>query len=300
MNKISQITRRDIFDTLTVENIDWSGRLNEPDFLSRLFDLSKMPSTDGRYKDAYGDIWQHRINNFDWENDWIFTDTRFNLSNCDDASFLMFLCEMLHPIVRSDTTEVTKLLQMFNDNLANDNFEIVEKTKISNRPIFVGRHKLLGKNSIEKSKQEIIKVLSDDYVIKQINLMESAIENSPDVAIGTAKELIETICNTILEERNIEVDKNWDLLQLLKQTTKQLQLTPDGIPDTIKAAKSIKSILGGLTTVVQGLSELRNQYGSGHGKKASFKGLTPRHAKLSVGAASTLAIFLLETHKFRT
>jgi len=300
MKKISQITRRDIFDTLTVENINWSGRLNEPDFLSRLFDLSKLPSTDGRFKDAYGDIWQHRINNFDWENDWIYTDTRFNLSNCDDASFLQFLCEMLHPIVRGDTTEVARLLQMFNDNLSNDNFEIVEKTKISNRPVYVGRHKLLGKNSIEKSKQEIINVLSDDYVIRQINLMESAIENSPHLAIGTAKELIETICTTILEERKIEVDKNWDLLQLLKQTTKQLQLTPDGIPDTVKAAKSIKSILGSLTTVVQGLSELRNQYGSGHGKKASFKGLTSRHAKLSVGAASTLAIFLLETHKFRT
>jgi hypothetical protein len=300
MKKISQITRRDIFDTLTVENINWSGRLNEPDFLSRLFDLSKLPSTDGRFKDAYGDIWQHRINNFDWENDWIYTDTRFNLSNYDDASFLQFLCEMLHPIVRGDTTEVARLLQMFNDNLSNDNFEIVEKTKISNRPVYVGRHKLLGKNSIEKSKQEIINVLSDDYVIRQINLMESAIENSPHLAIGTAKELIETICTTILEERKIEVDKNWDLLQLLKQTTKQLQLTPDGIPDTVKAAKSIKSILGSLTTVVQGLSELRNQYGSGHGKKASFKGLTSRHAKLSVGAASTLAIFLLETHKFRT
>jgi hypothetical protein len=299
MNKISQITRRDIFDTLTVENINWSGRFNEPDFLSRLFDLSKLSSLDSRYKDAYGDIWQHRINNFDWENDWIYTDSRFNLSNCDDASFLLFLCEMLHPVVRSDTTEVARLLQMFNDKLANDNFEIVEKTKISDRPIFIGRHKLLGKSSIEKSKQEIINVLSDEYVIKQINLMESAIENSPDLAIGTAKELIETICTTILEERNVEVDKNLDLLQLLKQTTKQLQLTPDGIPDTVKAAKSIKSILGSLTTVVQGLSELRNQYGSGHGKKASFKGLTQRHAKLSVGAASTLAIFLLETHKFR-
>lgn len=102
-----------------------------------------------------------------------------------------------------------------------------------------------------------------------------------------------------MEERRNEVDKNWDLLKLLKETTKQLQLTPDGIPDTINASRSIKSVLGSLTTVVQGLRELRNQYGSGHGKKANFKGLTTRHAKLSVGAASTLAIFLLETHKFR-
>lgn len=300
MNKISEITRRNIFDTLTIENTNWSGRLNEVDFLARMFDLSKLPSFDDRYKDAYGDIWQHRINNFDLENDWVFTDSRFNLSHCDDVTFLQFLCETLHPIVRSDATELTRLLQLFNEQLANDNFEIVEKTKISNRPVFIGRHKLLGKSSIEKSTNQIENVLSDEYVVRQINLMESAIDTSPDLAIGTAKELIETICKTILEDRQTIVDKNWDLLQLLKQTTKQLQLTPDGITDKINAAKSIKSILGSLTTVVQGLSELRNQYGSGHGKKANFKGLTPRHAKLSVGAASTLAIFLLETHHFRT
>lgn len=284
---------------MTVEGISWNGRLEETEFLSRLYDLENMPSTDSRFNNALGDIWQHRINNYDWDDNWVFGDRRFNLMNCDDVLFLQFLCEMLHPIVRNDNTQVTKLHQLFNEYLSKDNFELIEKTRISDRPIFIGRHKLLGKTTIEKSKKEISNYLSDEYVIKQINLMESAIENSPELAIGTAKELIETICNTILAERQIEVDKNWDLLQLLKQTTKQLNLTPEGIPDETKASKTIKSILGSLTTVVQGIGELRNQYGSGHGKKASFKGLTARHAKLSVGAASTLAIFLLETHKFR-
>lgn len=299
MNKISTITRRDIFDTITVEGLSWNGRLEETDFLSRLYDLSKIPSTDGRFKDANGDIWQHRVNNNDWDENWIFSDERFNLMHCDDATFLQFLCEMLHPIVRSDTTQVTRLHQMFDEYLSKDNFELVEKTRISERPIFIGRYKILGKATIQKSKKEIEDYLSDEYVVKQINIMESAIENSPELAIGTAKELIETICHTILTERKIETDKNWDLLQLLKQTTKQLNLTPEGIPDEAKASKTIKSILGSLTTVVQGIGELRNQYGSGHGKKATFKGLTSRHAKLSVGAASTLAIFLLETHKTR-
>ncbi len=299
MNKITNITRRDIFDTLTVEGIRWNGRLEETEFLSRLYDLSKLPSTDSRFDNASGDIWQHRVNNFDWDDNWVFTDDRFNLMHCDDASFLQFLCEMLHPIVRNDTTQVSRLHQMFNEYLARDNFEIVEKTRISDRPIFIGRYKFLGKATIQKSKEEIADHLSDEYVVKQINIMETAIENSPELAIGTAKELIETICHTILMERKIEVDKNWDLLQLLKQTTKQLNLTPEGIPDEAKASKTIKSILGSLTTVVQGIGELRNQYGSGHGKKATFKGLTSRHAKLSVGAASTLAIFLLETHKAR-
>jgi hypothetical protein len=299
MNKISNITRRDIFDAMIIEGISWNGRLEETEFLSRLFDLSKIPSTDSRFKDANGDIWQHRVNNDDWDDNWVFSDQRFNLMYCDDATFLQFLSEMIHPIVRKDATEVSRLLQLFNEYLAKDNFEIVEKTKVSNRPIFIGRHKIFWENTIEKSRRVIEDYLSDEYVVKQINLMESAIENSPELAIGTAKELIETICQSILTERNIDIDKKWDLLQLLKQTTKQLKLTPGGIPDEAKASKTIKSILGSLTTVVQGIGELRNQYGSGHGKNANFKGLTARHAKLSVGAASTLAIFLLETHKNR-
>ena len=296
-NKISQITRRNIFDSLKVEKIYWYGRLNEIDFLNRLYNLNEMPSTDGRYNNAGGDIWQHRENNNDWDDFWVFSDLRFNLLNCEDTKFLEFLCETIHPIVRSEMTEVTRLLQTYNDNLTNDNFEIVERTKLSGRPIFIGRQKLLGKSSLQKSKQHLLNYLSEDYVVKQITLMENSIEFSPELSIGTAKELIETICCTILSERKVEIDKNWDLLQLLKQTTKQLKLTPEGIPDEVKASKIIKSILGSLTTVVQGLSELRNQYGSGHGKKSNFKGLSTRHAKLSVGAASTLAIFLLETHK---
>jgi hypothetical protein len=93
--KITSITRRDILDSLAAENVSWSGRLEEPEFLSRLFDLSALPSTDNRFKDAAGDIWQHRVNNpEDWPDDWVFSDSRFSLANGDDEAFLRFLCKM--------------------------------------------------------------------------------------------------------------------------------------------------------------------------------------------------------------
>ena len=129
--------------------------------------------------------------------------------------------------------------------------------------------------------------------------MEAAIDSAPHVAIGIAKELIETICKTILTERNKNINKDWDLPKLLKATNKELKLTPNDIPGAVRASTTIKSILGSLSNVVQGIAELRNSYGSGHGKDAKFRGLSPRHAKLAVGAASTLAIFLLETNKSR-
>jgi hypothetical protein len=64
----------------------------------------------------------------------------------------------------------------------------------------------------------------------------------------------------------------------------------------VKAAETVKRLLNNLATITQGVAELRNQYGTGHGKAAGSKGLGPRHAKLAVGAASTLAVFLAETH----
>ncbi len=299
-NKITEITRRNILDFIQIEGFWWSGRLEEADFLSRIFDLENMESYDGRFDNVAGDIWQHRVNNpNDWPDDWLFNDERFNLIKCDDSIFLNFLCEMIHPLVRSDSSEVNKMVQLFNDNLQVDNFEIIEKTKISNRPIFVGRLKITGKESIEKKGVEIKKILNAEYVTQQINLMESSIEAAPHISIGLAKELIETCCKSIFDERKMVYDKNWDLGKLMKETTKLLKLTPSDIPNETKAASSIKQILGSLSSVVQGIAEVRNEYGSGHGKDGKFKGLQPRHAELAVGASSTLAIYLLETHELK-
>ncbi|MBA0883935.1 abortive infection family protein [Flavobacterium undicola] len=299
-NKITQLTRRNIFDYIQVEKFWWSGRLEETDFLSRMYDLEKLPSSDSRFINAIGDIWQHRINNpNDWDDNWVFNDSRFNLLNCDDSNFLNFLCEMIHPIVRIDSLDVNRLLQIFNENLKEDNYEIVEKTKISGKPIFVGRLKITGKESLINKGIDLKRMLNAEYVTQQINLMESSIENSPHISIGLAKELIETCCKSIFEGRNTNYDKSWDLPKLMKETTKLLKLTPEDIPNEAKASSSIKQILGSLSSVVQGIGEIRNEYGSGHGKDGGFKGLQPRHAKLAVGASTTLAIYLLETHEIR-
>lgn len=82
--EVSQVTRRNIIDGLRIDAVAWAGRLEEVEFLERLFDLAKMPSTDSRFKTASADIWQHRVNNpLDWPDDWIFGDDRFGLIGVD-------------------------------------------------------------------------------------------------------------------------------------------------------------------------------------------------------------------------
>ena len=297
--RITQVTRRDIADAIMVEQVNWSGRLEESEFLARIFDIDSLPSTDGRFSNASGDIWQHRINNLDWEDNWIFSDRRFNLIGCDDEIFLRFLCETIHPVVRPDVTEAERLLQLYNSFLKRDGFQIVEKIRISGKPVYVGRLVgVIGVPGVAAAK-DVFSGTDATYVTRQITRMEASVVNDPDLAIGTAKELVETCCKTILNERKVGIPKNADLPQLVKLTSKELQLTPEDIPDEAKAAQTIRRLLSNLASITQGIAELRNQYGTGHGKLSMPLGLTPRHAKLAVGAASTLAVFLVETHKVR-
>lgn len=67
-NKITKITRYAILEVLdTYMAIDFYGRLNEVEFWERIFNLEKLPSTDSRYPDMKSDLWQHRVNNDDWD-----------------------------------------------------------------------------------------------------------------------------------------------------------------------------------------------------------------------------------------
>ena len=297
--KITQITRKDIFDAMIVERVNWSGSLEESEFLSRLYNLQEMESTDSRFPDASGDIWQHRTNNYDWEDHWVFYDPRFQLMNGDDEQLLMFLAETVHPVVRTDVTESQRLVQLYNQFLRNDGFEIAEKSRISGKPIYVGRN--IGTATLPglSTAKETLSTTDLVYVSQQITRMEAAIHNDPSLAIGTAKELIESCCKTILEERGVAHGANDDLPKLVKATVKELKLTPSDIPDEASAADSIRKLLSNLATVAHGVAELRNKYGTGHGKSGQTKGLNSRHAKLAVGAASTLAVFLVETHRSR-
>ena len=270
--------------------------MEESEFLSRLFNLSSLRSTDSRFSDAAGDIWQHRVNNFDWDDDWVFYDGRFNLMNGDDETFLTFLCETIHPVVRPDPAEAERLCQMCNQYLRNDGFQIVEKTRPSGKPVYIGRYVGVGVTPAVGAAKITLGGTDPGYIAQQITRMEAAVLNDPALAIGTAKELVETCCKTILEAREIVFGRSADLPELLKLTVKALELTPDDIQNRAKAADTIKRLLNNLGTITQGIAELRNQYGTGHGKAAGSKGLGPRHAKLAVGAAATLAVFLAETH----
>ena len=294
--KITDVTRQQIADEMQLEKIWYHGNQNEPDFLARLFNLKNMPSRDYRYNNAYDDIWQHMVNNDDWDINWIYTDPRINFLHCDDEQYLNFLSMTLHPIVRTNGDERTKLLQIYNKHLAGDGYEIIQTNEVSGKPIYSGRQQVIGQAHLAAKKAEIKKYLNTEYVNSKINTMNDAVNKDTDLAIGTAKELLETTCKSILKEKDVASDPNWTLPQLLKTTTSVLNFIPKLANNADKAEKAIKQILGGISSIVHGVTELRNGYGTGHGKDADFKGLETKYAKLFVGVVSEIAILYLATN----
>jgi hypothetical protein len=297
---LSRQVRKNIFDGLKLDKVVWSGALEEVEFLERLFDLSKIKSTDSRFDNAAGDIWQHRVNNpEDWPDDWIFNDTRFNLVAGPQEIFLKFICEIVHPVVRPDRNEALKLVHNFNEQLRREGWELREEEKIAGRPRFVATQvSKIGGRSVSRARS-VADALDAGWMQKEIERLENAVERDPALAIGTAKELVETCCKTILTKLGLEFAHNADLQVLTKAIAKQLRLVPEGIPSEAKGAEAVKLILQNLSTITKYLAEIRNLYGSGHGRIGSQKGLESRHARLAVGAAVVFIDFITETYHKR-
>ena len=144
---------------------------------------------------------------------------------------------------------------------------------------------------------ELAEKFSSEYLAKQIQLMLKMQTENPTDAIGKAKELIESCCKTILDNEKIAWDKNWDIGKLTGETLNLLRLTPKSIPNDDPVSENIKAVLGNLRGITTKLAEIRNPYGSGHGKSASFTGLDVRHAKLAVGCSITFVTFLWDTYE---
>ena len=142
----------------------------------------------------------------------------------------------------------------------------------------------------------IKEAFSSEYIDWQMQIMMSMQSENPTEAIGKAKEIIESCCKGILEENGQEYDRTWDAPRLVKETTNFLKVAPENIPYDIRGAESMISILKSLRAIANGLNELRNVYGSGHGKSPNYQGLSERHARLAVGSALTLVNFLWDSH----
>ena len=147
--------------------------------------------------------------------------------------------------------------------------------------------------------KSVADALNAGWMQKEIQRLEIAVERDPALAIGTAKDLVESCCKSILALRGVTHSSKADLPELTKLLSRELRLVPEDIPNAAKGAETIKLILRNLTAQTQYLAELRGLYGSGHGRDGKYRGLEPRHARLAVASAVAFIDFVTETHQQR-
>jgi Abortive infection C-terminus len=139
--------------------------------------------------------------------------------------------------------------------------------------------------------------LKDASAIReQLDRIQRAIGDDPALAVGSAKELIESTAKVVLTERGLPVSDKADLPELVRQAQLALGLHPSSAAPGPDSTEAVKRILGGVSTIAAGLAELRNRgYGTGHGPAGARIGLRPRHAHLAVNAAFTWCQLMLDT-----
>jgi hypothetical protein len=289
---VTDLTRRTIFDALRVGKHSWAGKLDDVDFLSRLFDLSSLPSRDNRHKDMAGDVWRHRvINPEDWDDDWVFSDDRLDLLRGPDEIFLRFLCEMVHPVVR-DEAEVDNLVTTFNRHLAPDGYRLAVVDTMSGRRIFGAELALAGADGALDDARRIANALWSGHVTAQITRMRANIVQDAPLAIGSAKGFVESLCKGILDDRQVARTGKEDFPILVSMTREAL-----GLKVNPKSDVTLKSMLGALGTITNSVAELRGQVGTGHGGPPETEAPPAGVARLAVNAALALGVFLWETHE---
>lgn len=140
----------------------------------------------------------------------------------------------------------------------------------------------------------VAEVMGLTDVDRYVTRIRQGLEHDPAVAIGSAKELLETVLKSILGLTGNGKETLQDLPVLMGQATEKLGLNPGGVRAAEPGAQQRRKLLQALSTIVITATELRNRgFGTGHGGVGRPELDIPT-AHLVVSSVATLARFLLE------
>lgn len=294
---VSKKVRRQILDGLATERVNWAGGLDDVHFLQRLWDLDDLSSNDTRFENMRQDIWQHRINNDDWENDWIYSDPRLDLLSGPSETFLQFLCEVVHPAVRKDPDESETLVRFFNECLRQDHIAL---STVAMQPA-LGRpaRRVYAPAALRSGPRPLFvrrfEDLLDGIVLDEhLARIDANIDADPALSIGSSKELLESLFKQVIEGCGQDYKSGDDLNVLYKRVAELMQLNAESVPANKRGSEAAQRVLRSMVSTVNALAEMRNQLGVGHGRSSRSTALA-RHAKLAAGVSRAIAEFILET-----
>lgn len=138
-------------------------------------------------------------------------------------------------------------------------------------------------------------ILDFDTVQRDITRALASLADDPEDAATAASSLIESVCRSILVELGLPMPPKKDIDGLIRAVQEPLGLSPGRMDLPAEIEGDIRQVLSGLTSVAKGVGALRTHAGDAHGRERGYKRIDSRIARLSINAAATLALFLIET-----
>jgi hypothetical protein len=124
----------------------------------------------------------------------------------------------------------------------------------------------------------------------EFNRALANVEANPREAVSAASNILESLCKIYIVEEGLDSPAKQDLKPIWTIVRKHLGFDPSLIED-----QDLQTVLSGMISIVEGIGALRTHASSAHGAgKTSYK-LEPRHARLVIHSAHTVALFVLES-----
>lgn len=263
-----------------------NGCLSAGEFLAGLYGYMGLP-----FEQNLKDVFDIEDGEGRLVTGWIFSDKRLSFSHPNSQQTIQIIEYCFHPEVRDEKSRWNDALIQINKLLHGDGLSLCVTGKISSRDLYKIQKIVFISNGMIESKEIVAKTTSE-YIKKQVEQLRISCEQNSPEAIGTAKELLESAFKMILSEHKVAFSVTDSLSDLDKKTRQVLGIDKNKNNPKIPG---VISILSGLSNVVNGMAELRNSYGTGHGKDESFIPLPKRYGKLAANASITYITFLLET-----
>ncbi|HEX4374725.1 MAG TPA: AAA family ATPase, partial [Puia sp.] len=165
MLKLPKEIKLQLFNLIKTQNRPFGDEIGQEGiipFLNQIWPLSTMPSEDPRFHDAFGDAYQHLVNNSDWENDYLFLN-RFKLLDKDE-DFNRFLEAVVSPEARISEDEIVKFILLISPLIEKENYVFaVDGHSDAGLPIYKLRENTEGADFIFDLKPNSIPFFVDWY-----------------------------------------------------------------------------------------------------------------------------------------
>jgi hypothetical protein len=206
-----------------------------------------------------------------------------------------------------DPVDTAKLGQVMDEVLSG--LHSLQETDPGHKPVYERLRRLVQRDGFRVDQDsghivgsgpamtdQALSALSDPSAIREhLHRLTSSVDSDPRLAVSVAKDLVESTAKLVLTARKVPYSAGDGVPHLVARAQESLGLAAKGVEGSGDEAKALKAILGSLANLAQGVTELRNKVGVGHGRESVPDWVRPRHARLASGAAQTWCQLMLET-----